>query len=525
MKKSVVILNLLLFLFNHNLVKSQSFCVPLREKGTMAVIDKSGKIIFKIDSLNCMVNNHPDLPDGILVAHPKDWEQKRSYFINTSGKIIKFIPDYICSEFTHGYSVGSRKTPSDETLYVVFNTKGDLVLEGNFDNISILGENMIVYRIRYEKKYRLRNLLLGEEIFLVDDIQKVYYDTFSEDLIRYTIEKDSKTFYGYFNKSGKIVIPATYDYAYPFSEGLAFVTSGNNVFFIDKLGAKIIENSKIGGAGYYLWGPKFIDGLANVSNLLLPPISLTHPSYRPSGYINKKGEWIIKADKYNLYQASHFKHGLAVTLDYNKADNSYITRFINTKGETILSGIYSDYNATGVFWNENFIYIYPINTLFDKRGKVIWKPNYPTMFVTNKIEFENANPLNIEWLSYDDEIDRIPELRAKFLNCKNLERLLFSSRNKLTLKKINNFKNLKLFILNGEIDELPIEIMELKNLEGITLSNTGLNTIGINLLNLPKLKKVTFESNRKLKITPEFRKVAKEKKIEIIETELPIIGH
>jgi hypothetical protein len=526
MRKSVVILNFLLFLFNHNLIKAQSFCVPLREKGTMGVIDKSGKIIFKIDSLLCEVTNFPDLPDGILVARPKDWEQKRSYFINTSGKIVKFIPNYICGEFTHGYSACFRKTPSGE-IYAVFNTKGELVLEGNFDKISIHGDNMIAYRIRNEKKYRLRNLSSREEKILADDIQDVYSysDTFSEDLIRYTTEKDNKRFLGYFNKSGKIVIPATYDFAQPFSEGLAFVMKDNKAFFIDKTGTRIIENSKIGYAGYYLWGTKFADGLANVSNLSAPKIGAMHSNDGPSGYINKKGEWVIKADKNNFYQASHFKYGLAVTLDYSKSDNSYTTRFINTKGETVLSGIYGDYNAVGIFWNENFIYIYPINTLFDKKGKVVWKPNYPTMFVTKKVEFENANPLNIEYLSYDDEIDYDPKLRTKFLNCNKLERLFFSSQNKLILKKINSFKNLKMFILYGTIDELPIEIMELKNLEEVELSNTGLKTISTDILNLPKLKKVTFISNHKLIVTPEFRKAAKEKKIEILETELPIIGN
>ena len=525
MKKSVFILNFLLFLFNHNLIKSQSFCVPLKEKGTMGVMDKSGKIIFKIDSLLCVVDKYPDLPDGILVARPKDWEQKRSYFINTSGKIVKFIPNCICGEFTHGYSVGFRQTPTDGTVGVVFNVKGELVLEGNFDKISIPGENMVAYRIRNEKKYRLKNLLSGEEKVLADDIQDVYYDTFSEDLIRYTIQKDNKTLFGYFDKSGKIVIPAIYDVANTFSEGLAFVMKDEKAFFIDKSGIKTMGNSKIGFADYYLSGTKFVDGLANVSNLSIPKIGVMHPNDGPNGYINKNGEWIIKADKNNFTQASHFKHGLAVTLDYSQADNSYTTRFINTKGETILSGVYGDNNTTNVFWNENFIYIYAINTLFDKKGKVIWSPNYPTMFVTKKVEFENANTLNIEFLSYDNEMDYVPELRKKFFNCKNLERLSFYSRNKLTLKKINNFKNLKQFTLYGEIDELPIEIMELKNLEEVRLSNTGLNTISTNLLNLPKLKKITFESNHKLKVTPEFRKAAKEKNIEIIETDLPDFGN
>ena len=45
--------------------------------------------------------------------------------------------------------------------------------------------------------------------------------------------------------------------------------------------------------------------------------------------------------------------------------------------------------------------------------------------------------------------------------------------------------------------------------------------LNTDLLNLPKLKKLTLEFNSKLKITTEFRKIAQEKKIEIKETELP----
>ena len=47
--------------------------------------------------------------------------------------------------------------------------------------------------------------------------------------------------YGYIDKNGKVVIEPQFDYAYPFSEGLAHVNKDAKYGFIDKSGKVVIE--------------------------------------------------------------------------------------------------------------------------------------------------------------------------------------------------------------------------------------------------------------------------------------------
>jgi len=52
------------------------------------------------------------------------------------------------------------------------------------------------------------------------------------------VEKNGK--WGFIDKTGKEVIPCTYDYAESFSDGLAKVTINGKANFIDKTGKVVI---------------------------------------------------------------------------------------------------------------------------------------------------------------------------------------------------------------------------------------------------------------------------------------------
>jgi hypothetical protein len=95
---------------------------------------------------------------------------------------------------------------------------------------------------------------------------------------------------GYIDRQGKLAIPACYDVAESYSEGLASVRVGRRSFFIDKSGKVVIE------PGYYLPG-SFSEGLAPVSK------------YGLYGYINKRGARVID---FKFLDASQFKDGVAV---------------------------------------------------------------------------------------------------------------------------------------------------------------------------------------------------------------------
>jgi len=101
--------------------------------------------------------------------------------------------------------------------------------------------------------------------------------------------------YGYMNKEGKTVIPAIYDYAFPFSENMAAVYSfadDGKIAFIDHDG-KQITPFKFGDA------LEFSEGLASVSEF----------HWGPFGFIDTKGNYALPP----IYSfARNFKEGKAL---------------------------------------------------------------------------------------------------------------------------------------------------------------------------------------------------------------------
>lgn len=109
------------------------------------------------------------------------------------------------------------------------------------------------------------------------------------------IKKDQR--YGYANAQGQIKIPARFEMAYGFDEGLALVKLGGKYGFIDKTGSLVIK------AVYDdAWG--FLGGRANV---------LKDGKY---GFIDKRGNLVIKT----VYdQTGHwFESGLTPAKQGNK---------------------------------------------------------------------------------------------------------------------------------------------------------------------------------------------------------------
>lgn len=161
--------------------------------------------------------------------------------------------------------------------------------------------------------------------------------------------------WGFIDKTGKVVIPLMYDYALPFSEGLAAVASRGRWGFIDKTGAMIIEPQfdtldiqpdDIGGFREGLaavsmndrWG--FIDKLGNI---VIDPqydyafsFSEGLAAIRQNdkwGYIDKQGNVVIEL-RYDL--ATPFSEGAAAVYFFDGWG------FINKEGDAFTGFIYSD---------------------------------------------------------------------------------------------------------------------------------------------------------------------------------------
>ncbi len=132
--------------------------------------------------------------------------------------------------------------------------------------------------------------------------------TTTDEKVDYVSFRDDNGNYGYKDKAGRIVIPAKFESAWEFSEGLARVISNDKRGFIDKTGSLVIP-------AIYDEAWEFSEGLAPVA------------TGEKFGFINHRGEMVI-APKYDW--TSGFKKGLATV---EIGDNYGL---INKDGRTVL---------------------------------------------------------------------------------------------------------------------------------------------------------------------------------------------
>jgi hypothetical protein len=140
--------------------------------------------------------------------------------------------------------------------------------------------------------------------------------------------------WGYMNVEGKMILPAVYDYADDFYDGMAVVAVKNLPCVIDEKGTRLIDT------GLYENISHFSEGLSSVVDYK-----------KQRFYINTKGhkEITLPAD---VYEARVFSEGIAVVakqLDQHEnkfgrdiSTLGYRFAYINTKGESVTEFIYDD---------------------------------------------------------------------------------------------------------------------------------------------------------------------------------------
>jgi hypothetical protein len=167
-------------------------------------------------------------------------------------------------------------------------------------------------------------------------INCVYDSTFdfSEGLAKVKLQGK----YGYIDRSGKLVIPASLEAAGDFHEGFTVVLVNGRYRYIDKKGTDVFKKNFKNAAF-------FSDGLALVSN-----------DEGQAGFIDKKG---INVIPFSYQLALPFKDGLAPV---REAGSGW--KVINKKGETIFSFPGNVLGPTGVF-SEGML---PVTVKDDKSG-------------------------------------------------------------------------------------------------------------------------------------------------------------
>jgi hypothetical protein len=140
--------------------------------------------------------------------------------------------------------------------------------------------------------------------------------------------------WGYMNAEGKMVLPAVYDYADDFYEGVAVVAVKNLPCLIDEKGKRLVDT------GLY-------ENISHVSEGLSAVTDYNKRKF----YINTKGEKVITLAP-DIYEARVFSEGIAVVSKQLEEHQTKFGRdistlgyrfaYINNKGEYITEFVYDD---------------------------------------------------------------------------------------------------------------------------------------------------------------------------------------
>ena len=257
-------------------------------------------------------------------------------FINKKGEIA-IKPKYnLATPFSNGLA-----EVKVNGKYGVIDTKGNMVVPAIYD--SIVGNAF----------YSLNWLEINPQIPLDNrgntivnpDFSLYLQFSFSDGLAR--VEFNGKL--GFVNTKGDMVIPAVYDDAQLFSEGLAYAEINDEwKGYIDKKGNKVISLNKV------ITEFPFSEGLAAVY--------LSGDPILKNRYIDTKGNTVIPSLYYN---PGYFSEGLAaVSLEYKSKFG-----FIDTKGNIVIPAVYDGacnfYNGIApVKFNDKWGFI-------DKKGNMV----------------------------------------------------------------------------------------------------------------------------------------------------------
>lgn len=260
---------------------------------------------------------------------------------------------------------------------------GEIIIPIRYQRVSPFSEGMSMNRETWS--FLGKN---GEVILSIPQEYKAMGGHFSDGLV-YVLLNYSK--YGYMGLTGELIIPADYEKAEQFSEGMAVVAKGSypdyKYGFIDKEG-KVVIPLEYDGASDFSDGLAWVKkenkwGLINKEGQIIIPFGKFEPSSEnfpisiaegliavrkgnKYGYINKKGEIIIPLKYENAYP---FSQGLGLTKKNGKCG------YINIKGEVVIPHKFEDADnfRDGLAWvGKDHLY-----GRIDKKGNLVDNYQYP----------------------------------------------------------------------------------------------------------------------------------------------------
>jgi hypothetical protein len=293
---------------------------PVLKGGQWGYIDKTGKLVIEPRFKEASV-----FSDGLARVVLTD----NFGYIDCTGKLVIEDKYFEADDFSEGVAFALEISIPGRLIFI--DKKGNVALSPKDKGVGVNHRYP-----RFSGGYAA--LYIGHGCGVLDKHGKVlvkpeymHLDNFSHGLARAFVRDEKWGKWGYMNTSGRLAIPAKFDLAYSFSEGLACVgvevgderyklgyinPKGEYAFKLDFETARISGDS---GMDQYedVWGWRFSDGLARVRSSIEP--------YH-WGYIDKKGKFVIPPQ---FEHACDFAGGLARVYD----DDGKIS-FIDTRGKT-----------------------------------------------------------------------------------------------------------------------------------------------------------------------------------------------
>lgn len=290
-------------------------------KGRKSFIDISGHALFeaKYDVIRefseglCAVNvGEKRIANIGLISDPGKWG-----YIDKTGKLVIPMKYTHAENFSEGLAAikdGDKGAFIDHDTKVVFEVPLDVTLGFHEGIAGVLYKGSLAYFDRAGKKisppleYGPKSNSFSEGLVPVEMRGKTGYmdrsgkiviqpqfedaEDFRGGLAPVKIHGDETTWcprdqsgsrkgftnkWGYIDKTGKIVIPAQYESAEPFSEGLGAIQNCDEAFYIDRAGKKII-------LGNFRYASSFAGGLARVEIMAKDGLQ--------TGFIDRSGKLV-----------------------------------------------------------------------------------------------------------------------------------------------------------------------------------------------------------------------------------------
>jgi hypothetical protein len=290
--------------------------------GKKLFIDASGRVVitpqFDIvddfsEDLAAVNIGQTRIPNIGVISNPGKWG-----YIDKTGKLVIPLKFTHAEDFSEGLAAineGDRDHGGfiDHTGKILFEMPLDVTLGFHEGTVGVLLRGMVTYFDRTGKRisppadYGPKSNSFSEGLVPISikgkwgfmdrtgklTIEPQFEDgeNFSEGLAPVKVKGETvwcpanssgdrsgaTMMYGYIDKTGKIVIPAVFNSAEPFSEGVAAVSKCDEAYFIDKTGKSVIT-------GNFTYTSSFSGGLARVE-------TLTKDGFL-WGYVDKTGKMV-----------------------------------------------------------------------------------------------------------------------------------------------------------------------------------------------------------------------------------------